>query len=490
MKIGGITEKRLRTAKQVELAQYFTPPVVASYMASMFDDPLEGAKIRLLDPGAGEGVLGIAAIEKFKKQHRVDAYFVEIDPETSETLNNNLVLNYKDDSDVAYVVKQADYIGKAVEWYSLVERFTHVIINPPYSKLRTNSKGATKLRQNNVFVTNIYAAFIWLSVKLLEPSGELVAIVPRSFCNGPYFLKFREYILQHCSLEKIHVFNARNKTFSGDGVLQENVIIHLKRQKQSPTVSISYSTDREFSDLTELSFDADQIILPNDEYKVIHIRSAQPSQEQSMLFVNALVDTGISVSTGPVVDFRLKDYIFEAKKSHADMVPLIYPAHMRTGKVAWPVEKINKKGQYFSITDDTRRWVVPLEGYHVIVRRFSSKEERRRIFAAVVDPGSMDAPYIAYENHVNFFHVNKAGLDKELALGLCAFLNSKVVDDYFRSFSGHTQVNVSDLKRLRYPRVETLRQIGAEIQSIEQADEQIVNEVVGRFENERGAGKN
>lgn len=482
MEIGGATEKRQRTAKQVELAQYFTPPAIASYMASMFDDSSKGAKIRLLDPGAGEGILGIAAIERFKKRHAVDAHFVELDPETSDSLKNSLSKKYKNDSGVAYSIEQADYIDQAIEWYSFIERFTHIIINPPYFKLRTSSKEVTKLRRNDVFVTNIYAAFIWLSVKLLEPGGELVAIVPRSFCNGPYFLKFREYILQHCSLEKIHVFNARDKAFSGDGVLQENVIIHLKKQKQSPVVKITYSTDHDFSDLTELSFSTDQIIHPNDKHRVIHIPSVQSSQEHSALFENTLSDTGISVSTGPVVDFRLKDYIFETKESNVDIAPLIYPAHMRTGKVAWPVEKINKKGQYFAVTHDTKRWVVPLEGYHVIVRRFSSKEERRRIFAAVVDPDSLDAPYIAYENHINFFHINKAGLDKELALGLWAFLNSKIVDDYFRSFSGHTQVNVSDLKRLRYPRVETLRQIGAEIQNIEQTDEQIVNEIVGRFE--------
>jgi len=482
MEIGGATEKQQRTAKQVELAQYFTPPVIATYMASMFDAPSQNVKIRLLDPGAGEGVLGIAAVERLKSKSRLEAHFVELDSETANTLKNNLSLRYKNDDQTAYSVEQADYIDQAAKWYSYIERFTHIIINPPYFKLRTNSKAATQLRQNDVFVTNIYAAFIWLSVKLLEPGGEIVAIVPRSFCNGPYFLKFRQYILQHCSLEKIHVFNARDKAFSGDGVLQENVIIHLKKQKQSSKVKISYSTDHDFNDLSELSFDANQIINPNDEHKVIYIPSTQSSQEDSALFVNTLADIGISVSTGPVVDFRLKDYILDAEKSDVNTIPLIYPAHMRTGKVTWPVEKINKKGQYFAVTDDTKRWVVPLEGYHVLVRRFSSKEERRRIFAAIVDPSSLDAPYIAYENHINFFHINKVGLDKELALGLWAFLNSKVVDDYFRSFSGHTQVNVSDLKRLRYPRVETLRQIGSEIQSIDQADEQIVNEVIGRFE--------
>jgi adenine-specific DNA-methyltransferase len=474
-------ERRQRTAKQVKLAQYFTPSTVASYMASLFDEPLAESNMRILDPGAGEGVLGIAVIDRFKG-FKIDAHFVELDVETSQVLKKKLTLKYGNMAQVDYSVEQSDYIDQAIEWYSFAERFTHIIINPPYFKLRAGSAEAAKLRHNDIFVTNIYAAFLWLSVKLLERGGEIVAILPRSFCNGPYFLKFRQYILRHCSLEKIHIFGSRDRAFSEDGVLQENVIIHLKRQKQSPAIRILCSTDHSFSDLTELSFDADQVIHPSDEQKVLHIPSIHAPQERSMLFARTLAETGIGVSTGPVVDFRFKDYIFEIKKTNNKAVPLIYPAHMRTGKVTWPVEKLGKKGQYFALTNETKRWVEPLEGYHVVVRRFSSKEERRRIFAAVVDPSTIHAPYIAYENHINFFHINKAGLDKELAFGLCAFLNSKIVDDYFRSFSGHTQVNVSDLKRLRYPKVETLRQIGAELRNIEQPDEQAINEIVGRFE--------
>jgi adenine-specific DNA-methyltransferase len=34
---------------------------------------------------------------------------------------------------------------------------------------------------------------------------------------------------------------------------------------------------------------------------------------------------------------------------------------------------------------------------------------------------------------------------------LAAFLNSTVLDVYFRQFNGHTQVNATDLRNLRYP---------------------------------------
>jgi adenine-specific DNA-methyltransferase len=58
---------------------------------------------------------------------------------------------------------------------------------------------------------------------------------------------------------------------------------------------------------------------------------------------------------------------------------------------------------------------------------------------------------VGFENHLNYFHHRGGGLDDRLAQGLAAYLNSTVVDSYFRQFSGHTQVNATDLRGLRYP---------------------------------------
>ena len=38
-----------------------------------------------------------------------------------------------------------------------------------------------------------------------------------------------------------------------------------------------------------------------------------------------------------------------------------------------------------------------------------------------------------------------------LAKGLWAFLNSSALDLYFRQFNGHTQVNATDLRNVRFP---------------------------------------
>lgn len=96
-----------------------------------------------------------------------------------------------------------------------------------------------------------------------------------------------------------------------------------------------------------------------------------------------------------------------------------------------------------------------------MVRRFSSKEEKRRIVAGVVDPDAFNnPPALGFENHLNLFHENKRGLPQALARGLAAFLNSTAVDEYFRCFSGHTQVNATDLRRIKYPSRNALIELG------------------------------
>ena len=51
----------------------------------------------------------------------------------------------------------------------------------------------------------------------------------------------------------------------------------------------------------------------------------------------------------------------------------------------------------------------------------------------------------------------------DLAKGLAVFLNSTLMDVYFRQFNGHTQVNATDLRNLRYPTPAQLESLGRKI---------------------------
>ena len=119
----------------------------------------------------------------------------------------------------------------------------------------------------------------------------------------------------------------------------------------------------------------------------------------------------------------------------------------------------SKKPNALVVSAETSALWMP-SGMYVLVKRFSSKEERRRVVAAVFDPSLVSSSVVGFENHLNVFHEEGHGLRPALARGLAAFLNSTLVDTYFRQFNGHTQVNATDLRNLKYPTAAVLERLG------------------------------
>jgi adenine-specific DNA-methyltransferase len=460
-----VAESPSTSENKKKYAQFFTPEIVAEFMAAMFQaDSTRPATV--LDPGAGEGILGLALSKRLADSGiTANSTFMEIDEQVFERLRNRVDRQL---ANAQATLTNDDFIKEGLRLLQDAKHFSHIIMNPPYFKMRRNSRESDFLLSCGINITNIYAAFMWLGILLLEDGGQLVAIVPRSFCNGPYFLRFREFVAASASIETIHTFGSRNKVFSKDSVLQENIIICFAKKPQSKQVRISYSSDQGFTDVEEVSFAAAEVFPLDDPGLTIHIPKCGKIIQLEEFAPCSLPDIGLEVSTGPIVDFRAKEAISNSERSGS--VPLLYPAHMKDGYIIWPVDNLPKRGQYYcpkenlwgygdsSLVSDKN--VSPADGCYVIIRRFSSKEERRRIFAAVVDPAEYSAGGVAFENHLNYFHIKKHGFDKELAFGLSAYLNSFVLDEHFRSFSGHTQVNATDLRNIPYPSEKQLRAIG------------------------------
>jgi len=68
-----------------------------------------------------------------------------------------------------------------------------------------------------------------------------------------------------------------------------------------------------------------RIVSPDDSESFFHIPiSAKPNTIEQYQFARySLEEIGVNVSTGPVVDFRLKEHLRDMPDS--DSVPLIYP---------------------------------------------------------------------------------------------------------------------------------------------------------------------
>ncbi len=313
----------------------------------------------------------------------------------------------------------------------------------------------------------MHAGFLALIIKLLCAGGELVAISPRSFCNGPYFKPFRSFVLENISLRRLHVFDSRSAAFKEDQVLQENLIVHGVRGGTTPkTILISSSSGRVGDAVRERIVASDDVVSPSDREKFIHLPLAY-DETRTITPVDALpsslTDLGLNVSTGRVVDFRARRYLRE--NPGETTVPLIYPCHFDNGFVKWP-KADSRKPNAIVDTQKTRDLLVPA-GVYVLVKRFSAKEERRRIVASIYDADRFKAPHVGFENHLNYFHISGSGMPMNVAKGLTAFLNSTAVDKYFRRFSGHTQVNATDLRSFRYPSREKLEKFGNRLDDLE-----------------------
>lgn len=457
--------------------QFFSPAETARYLASCYTNASFGNKIVLHDPGAGSGVLSAAFVESLlkrvqkgqvKKPSHVTLVACEQDGDFLQALHD--VLNRckmaleQQGISAKVIIRESDWIESSVESLDSgllpsekIPLATHAILNPPYKKLSSSSKQRRLLSRVGIETSNLYSAFVWLCVLQTKPKGELCAITPRSFCNGPYFRPFRNAILESTQIRLLHQIDSRNEVFQRDKVLQENIIYLLsKKPTRQSKVTLACGS---FAQIKLRKMNLDEVVHPQDSESFIHLATESDHQSARDFVMNqssSLVELGLNVSTGPVVDFRLRKDLSHSQS--ADTYPLIYPHLFNNGKVLRPPQKSEdadnlrqrKKPVAIRDTARTEKFLVK-RGCYVLIKRFTSKEEKRRIVACVLDPKDFPEKKIGLENHINYFHANGKGLTKKLAKGLAAYLNSPEVDQYFRQFNGHTQVNATDLRNLRYP---------------------------------------
>ena len=480
--VGRQVSPRLAKGRKSELGQFMTPSNIARFMASLF--PASDLKTcRLLDAGAGVGALSCAFLDRWVdggfQFQEVQAFAYEIDDRLRGYLAEHLAAY-----DGATVhVSAEDFISSSNQLlFHETTDYTHAILNPPYKKINSHSSHRYELRALGIETVNLYSAFVALAVLQAAHAGQIVAIIPRSFCNGPYYRPFREFILQRAALRHIHLFESRSTAFKDDDVLQENIIIRLERGGVQGPVTITTSTDDSLSDFETHVYPFNRIVFPDDAEGFIHVPTSPDENTTTIDTPSAirysLADIGVNVSTGPVVDFRLRGYLSDMPAPGT--VPLLYPSHFSINRTEWPIAGA-KKPNAIQRNDDTEKWLFP-NGHYCVVRRFSSKEEKRRIMASAVDPAAFGgAQALGFENHLNVFHENKRGLSESLANGLAVFLNTTVVDKAFRRFNGHTQVNATDLKTMKYPSRTALIELGKWAVKSGELTQQMIDERLGRL---------
>ena len=448
--------------------QYYTPITIADYMAGMFNNRLES--INILDPGCGLGILTMAVVKYLLKRSKVKKICVlmyEIDDIVIPHLQNNMEelknICTKKKVELIYTIKNEDFIFSSINLLkeNNQKEYDYVVMNPPYNKMSNNSEHKKELKNIGIDISNYYSAFVQLSCQMLKNKGQLVAITPRSFCNGKYFSKFRESFLEIMYFNKIHLFESRKDVFDNEDVLQESMIYYcIKGQaKKDAMVKVFHSYNSTLDNIISTNILLRDIIVGDN--KVIRLSKGKEEDEiiRCMMRVRcSLQDIGINISTGPVVDFREDLNVLHKNYIDGDQV-ILFPEHINNREINWPIIEGLKKFNYISINQNNINRL-RTNGNYVIVKRMTSKEEKRRIISALYVGNFYNFDLVGFDNKLNYFHINKQGINIDIAKGLNLYLNSTLVDSYFRTFSGNTQVNVSDLKMIRYPDIRQLRLLG------------------------------
>ena len=447
------------------IGQRFTSNSVARFMAKQVRDL--PTKVRLLDPGAGVGILTAAVCERIAKMRKPRSLFVEawetneaVLPHLAETMEACREMLRVNGHSFDFEILPEDFVLSSAAWaknsgslFDFGETLPPVdiaILNPPYFKLNAKGKHARVMSELFSGQPNMYAAFLALSALRLKGKGRMIAITPRSFCNGLYFKGFRKFLERRVSFRQFHLFHSRSKTFDQESVLQETVI-SVSSKSPTDTTEITSCQCGQFKEIDRVTISAKHLVSGRDPERIIRLPSSEGELRMVELF-DSLNETftslGLGISTGPVVDFRSRKWLVQ--ESNGDCaVPLLWMHNIKSEGVVWPIVKRGKP-QYILDDPHSSSLLLPDCNY-VLTKRFSAKEEARRIVACTLLKGQLKHPHIGIENHVNYIYSIDREMSATLAKGISRFLNSSVIDQYFRIINGNTQVNATEIRTMPMP---------------------------------------
>lgn len=511
-KAGALYAELSLSEEKKRKGQFFTPLSIARFMASMARE--RTGVISILDPGCGTCILSSCLIEELINKgpgiERVILVCYETDasiiPYAESVLQNLKQWCFGKDVNFEYSIHKDDFVianKVALATYTSLfndeneATFDIIISNPPYFKLAKNDERTLAAKSVVNGHANIYAIFMAVSAQLLNQGGELIFITPRSFSSGSYFQAFRTNFFNKVNIEQAHLFHSRKDTFSKDKVLQETMILKcFPKENNAHNDEITVTSSNGIKDLEApetITLPADLVIKYDSLDKMVYLPISEKEKAIVELFRSwkgTLNTYNIQISTGPVVAHRAWDHIKEVEPSEEafDPAPLFWLHNVSKMKLTWPLTRPNK-GQYILIQERSLPILIPNKNY-LLLRRFSSKDDKSRLIATPYFSRSSNATHIGVENKLNYIYRPNGELEECEIFGLAGLLNSTIFDQFFRILNGNVNVSATELRLMPLPPHETIKEIGRQLMQIEIFSVEIINQVVNeRFQLETISSK-
>lgn len=473
--------------KRKKKGQFFTSKETAVFMAGLFDLSDIPRNLEILDPGAGTAILSAALIDRITGETAIQSIHLtcyENDPDVLPILQENLEY-IKDNSaikfeytliDDDYIISQsADFEGTLLA-SKKPKKYDLVIGNPPYLRVMRNNSAALALPTVVHGAPNLYFLFASMSLFNLKDNCEMVYIIPRSWTSGEYFKAFRHYFLKIGKLEQIHLFVSRDKVFSQEQVLQETIIIKVRKTPLPPdnVVITSSQTNNDFQNLTKISVPYANVVSGQSLY--VYLPTSQDDVHTIRLinrYKNTLPDEGFRMRTGIVVDFRQWEELRKEPGEH--VLPLFYSQHIHNGRV-----NHNPSGKDFDWIIDSIPGLIQKNKNYVFCKRFTAKEERRRLQCGIYLASDFpEYEFIGTQNKINYVDtIDGSELSLPLTYGIYALLNSTLFDMYYRILNGSTQVNSTEINNIPVPPVSDIAEIGDKLIKADDLSTPICDEII------------
>lgn len=440
--------------------QFFTSELSAEYMASLFDVNFNAKELRILDAGAGSGILSVALVERLREiGYKGDIFLTcyETDERVIPLLTAN-IFQLREKYGVEYDIRRQNYITTQrfyLQPYLAMEgdAYDFVIGNPPYMKLSKDAPEVQVMQEICYGAPNMYFLFMAMGINNLNWGGELVYIVPRSWTSGAYFKAFRKYLFDKCSIEQIHLFESRDKVFNSESILQETMIIKVRNTEIRPKkVVVTSSTDSDFNNIDRYTLDYNTIVGKNGYVYLVTNSYQEEVLNRIGRLEHTLPSINLKMCTGLIVDYRTEEELRDEYEEGA--CPLFYSHHIKDGRIKWPS---GKKGE-FILTGKTGH--LQKNTNYLFVKRLTSKEEHRRLQCAVYL--SKDFPqfrHISTQNKINYIQCES----EEVTYGLYALFSSSLYDEYYRILNGSTQVNSTEINHMPVPSKDIIQAMGREM---------------------------
>lgn len=253
----------------------------------------------------------------------------------------------------------------------------------------------------------------------------------------------------------MHLFVSRDKVFERESVLQETMIIQMKKSTKKPdTIMISTSqSNADFSNKTEFQVSYNEVVDDKDGYVFLITNESELDTLRTLhQWHDTLPGLGLKMKTGLTVDFRNRDSLRTQAEEKA--IPLFYAQHIQDGKVIFP----NGKESEYIVTD--QKSLRQENTNYLFVKRFTSKEERRRLQCGIYLARKFpDYSEISTQNKVNFI-CGLRNLSECVVYGLYVLFNSSLYDNYYRILNGSTQMNSTEVNTMPVPPLATIERMG------------------------------